>query len=208
MEKRLLITDDHAIVRKGVVSLLREHFPFFVFDEAEDAAETVAALRKYRYDLLVLDLNLPDANVEKVVRQVRQAHGSVPIIIFSMFPEEVMQKPLQPFGICAYINKGSNLLKLRDAVQKVLLKTGAVHNAPEPAAVPNPFAQLSPKELLVTFALLAGKNNRQVGEELDLSPSTVATYKQRIFEKLAVRSMPELTRLALAFEVHLTTSVN
>lgn len=202
MKKHILVTDDHTIVRKGVVSLLKDNFPFFVMDEAESAAETVAYLKKRNYDLLILDLNLPDANAEKIIKQVTLESKDTPIIIFSMFPVNVMEKPMLKLGASKYVNKGDDLNKLKRAVEEIIL--GKNITSPVDQSLPqqeNPFVDLSPKELSVMLALFDGKSNKEIANELSLSASTIATYKQRVLEKTKSTSITELLKVAIQFNV-------
>ncbi len=203
MKKQILVTDDHTIVRKGVVSLLKENFPFFQTAEAETAAETIRFLKQHTYDLLILDLNLPDANAEKVISQVRQEAMNTPIIVFSMFPVNVMEKPMLKLGVSKYVNKGDDLNKLLRAVEEIVL--GRVHvEMPEEKQMQgeSPFAELSPKELSVMMSLFDGKSNKQIAHDLDLSASTVATYKQRVLEKTNTSSLTDLLKVAMKFNVY------
>ena len=203
MKKRILITDDHTIVRKGVVSLLKDNFPFFESEEAETAAETIKHLKQNKYDLLILDLNLPDANVEKFINLVKLEAKNTPIIVFSMFPINVMEKPMIKLGVSKYINKAEDLIKLKRAVEEVILgKITAPSNEESVPQKMSPFASLSPKELLVMISLFDGKTNKEIADEHSLSPSTIATYKQRLLEKTHSKSITDLLKIAIQFNVY------
>lgn len=202
MKKKILITDDHTIVRRGVVSLLKEHFPFCVLYEAESFKETIDQLKAQSVDLLILDLNLPDANAENLVMQIKKDFTTLPIIIFSMFPKEVMELPMQKLGVNVYINKSEHLLKLRDAVDAIFLGKRKQENISQDSHKVNPFENLSPKELSVMFSLLEGHSNSQICTELNLKASTISTFKQRIFQKLGIQSTAELVKIAMQFNVY------
>lgn len=203
MIKKILITDDHTIVRKGVVSLLKERFPFLEAEEAETAADAIALLKKNYYDLLILDLNLPDANAEKLINLVKVEAKETPIIVFSMFPASVMEKSMLKLGAAKYVSKGDDIKKLQRAVEEVVLgKIFSMDESKMSTEQESPFSILSPKELSVMIAFFDGKSNKEVADALSLSASTVATYKQRLLEKTKTHSITELLKIALQFNVY------
>ena len=201
--KRILVIDDHTIVRKGVVGLIKENFPFFETEEAESAIETMKCLTSKSYDLLILDLNLPDSNVEKLIKQVKAAAENTPIIVFSMFPIHVMEQPMLKLGASKYVNKGDDLKKLRRAIEEIILgKYTTDSTAESNSKGVSPFTALSPKELSVMIGLFDGKSNKEIAQDLELSASTVATYKQRVLEKTQANSVAELLKVAIQFNVY------
>lgn|GEM_PF-75939 len=203
MKKKLLVVDDHEIVRKGVINYLKGFFTSMEFLEASNMSETINLIEREKPDLIILDLNLPDSNAEILVIQVKKTAPQASIVIFSMFPEDVMKKPMAKLGINQYVNKGSHLAKLKDAVNWELnhyQKTRErIKKEKEPS---NPFAELSPQELSVMFALLEGHTNKSISNQLQIGQSTVATYKQRILEKLSVSSTAEMIKLAVQFNLY------
>ena len=202
MKKRILITDDHTIVRRGVVSLLKEYFPFAELIEADSLQSSLDSLNAGKVDLIILDLNLPDANAENLVKKIRTEFSKLPIIIFSMFPKEVMEAPMAKFGVVNYINKSENLLLLKDAVDNVFHGNKLQHKLEIDGQADNPFDELSPKELSVMFSLLEGHSNKEICDQMGLKASTVATYKQRVFEKLAIQNTTQLVKLAIQFNLY------
>ena len=203
MKKQILVSDDHTIVRKGVVNLIHEHFPFVETGEAENGSVTISQIRSKRYDLLILDLNLPDANADKIMHLMRAEGIDIPVIVFSMYPVQVMEKSMLKLGATRYVSKGDDLKYLKWAIEEVLMgkKTGQL-GAEMPESVSNPFASLTPKELTVMIALFDGKSNKEIAEEYALSPSTVATYKQRMLEKTGSRSVTEMLKVAMQFHLY------
>lgn len=203
MKKQILVSDDHTIVRKGVVNLIQEHFPFIETGEAENGAATIQQLRSRRYDLLILDLNLPDASADKIMNMMRTEAIHIPVIVFSMYPVQVMEKSMLKLGAARYVSKGDELKYLKWAIEEVLLgkKTGQL-GTDMPDSISNPFASLTPKELTVMIALFDGKSNKEIAEEYALSPSTVATYKQRMLEKTGSRSVTDMLKVAMQFHLY------
>lgn len=200
---QVLVVDDHEIVRKGVINFLQERFPTLHFVEAGSAADAKIHLEKAVYDIIILDLNLPDLNAENLVKQVRGVASSASIIVFSMFSAEVMEAPMKKLGVKHFVNKASNLNKLSEAVYHELHKvTGKKQEKKEDALTANPFSTLSPQEFSIMFGLIEGKTNKAIAISLGLGSSTVATYKQRIFEKVQVNSLAELVKLAVQFSIY------
>lgn len=200
---QVLVVDDHEIVRKGVINFLQERFPALHFVEAGSATDAKIHLEKAVYDIIILDLNLPDLNAENLVKQVRGVASSSSIIVFSMFSAEVMETPMKKLGVKHFVNKASNLNKLSEAVYQELHKaTGKKQEKKEDALTANPFSALSPQEFSIMFGLIEGKTNKAIAISLGLGSSTVATYKQRIFEKIQVNSLAELVKLAVQFSIY------
>jgi len=203
MNKKILIVDDHTIVRKGLLGLIKDNFSTFTTNEASSAAEAISELKKDQFDLLVLDLNLPDSNAEKVIHQIKSAAHNTPIIVFSMFPIKIMEKPMLKLGVAKYLNKGDDIGLLKNAIQDTLYGTNNIKKSfCKKNDKENPFSDLSPKELSVMMALFDGKRNVEIAQELSLSQSTVATFKQRILEKTGVESITKLLKIAIQFNVY------
>jgi DNA-binding NarL/FixJ family response regulator len=114
-----------------------------------------------------------------------------------------MEKSMLKLGAARYVSKGDELKYLKWAIEEVLLgkKTGQL-GADMPASVSNPFESLTPKELTVMIALFDGKSNKEIAEEYALSPSTVATYKQRMLEKTGSRSVTDMLKVAMQFHLY------
>lgn len=203
MKKKILIVDDHTIVRKGVQGLINKNFPSFETCEAGTAAEAIAILSNHQFDLLILDLNLPDANAEKVIHQIKSASHDSHTIVFSMFPINVMEKPMLKLGVSKYVNKGEDIDLLKNAIEAVLYGTIKIKKSfSKSVEKESPFSDLSPKELSVMMAFFDGKSNKQIAENLSLSQSTVATYKQRVLEKTGATSMTDLLKIAIQFNLY------
>ena len=199
---QILVVDDHEIVRKGVITFLFDRFSNLRFTEAGTAKKALELLNQVFFDLIVLDLNLPDLNAEKLVKEVRTHSPKSSIIVFSMFSEEVMRFPMQKLVVRHYINKGSPLSKLGDVVFQELNKSTSINSINQEDVISaNPFSALSPQELAILFGIIEGKTNKAVAASLNLSASTVATYKQRIFEKTQVSNTADLVKLAAQFSI-------
>jgi DNA-binding NarL/FixJ family response regulator len=197
---RILVVDDHALVRRGVVELLQRFPDGARFGEAGTAAEALALGLNERWDVVLLDLGLPDRHGIDVLRELHAARPKLPILILTMFPEDQLALRLLEMGAAGYLTKESAPEELLRALERVL----AGHKYLSPAmaqavaagvggAPPVPHEQLSERELEVLRLLAAGRPITAISRQLGLSPKTVTTYRARLLHKLRMRSNAELT---------------
>jgi two-component system invasion response regulator UvrY len=201
----VLIADDHVIVRRGLRNLLHEHVRPSSIQEVTSCADLMQHLRRDEPDLLILDLQLSDGNAMDVLESIRKEHPSVRILVHTMSPEWIYAQRVLDLGGSGFVNKQANeeevlkaiLLILRGKayrsheLQMRMLETEHIRDADGV----NPFKALSDRELSVMHELLAGRGVKEVAGRLGLQPTTVATYKARLFDKLAVGNILELQRL-------------
>ncbi len=203
--RRLLVVDDHEVVRRGTRQVLAEGFPGAAFGEAGTAAEALAALQAGRWDLLVLDINLPGRSGLEVLEDVRRQWPQLPVLVLSAYPEEEFAVRCLRLGASGYLTKSSAADELVAAARKALeggkYVTAAL--AERLAAVlgggvqSEPHEALSGRELQVVRLVATGRSMKEIAAELHLSEKTIATYRARISEKLGVSTNVELTRYAL-----------
>lgn len=202
---RVLIADDHPIVRRGLRELLEEARDIVVEGEAADAAEALAQVRRRRWDVLVLDLHLPDRSGLDVLRDVKQERPDLPVLFLTIASEEQFAIRALRAGAAGYLTKETAPEELVAAVRKVvrggryvspavaeriaiLLDKDADHPSHE---------SLSDREYQVFHMLASGRTPTQVAEALHLSVKTVSTYRARILEKMGLRTNAELTVYAV-----------
>jgi DNA-binding NarL/FixJ family response regulator len=202
---RILVADDHAVVRRGLIEILRDVLPDAVFGEAESGARTLELARREPWDVVVLDVSLPDQNGLDVLKQIRVFAPRLPVLILSMYPEE--QFALRAFraGAAGYVTKKTAPQEIGDAVRRVL--GGRRYITPSIAermaldlARPTdraPHELLSDREYQVFRRLAMGKTVKDIGAELTLSVQTVSTYRARILSKMGFRTNAELTEYAI-----------
>jgi DNA-binding NarL/FixJ family response regulator len=202
---RILVADDHAVVRRGLIEILRDVLPAAVFGEAESGARTLELARREPWDVVVLDVSLPDQNGLDVLKQIRVFAPRLPVLILSMYPEE--QFALRAFraGAAGYVTKKTAPQEIGDAVRRVL--GGRRYITPSIAermaldlARPTdraPHELLSDREYQVFRRLAMGKTVKDIGAELTLSVQTVSTYRARILSKMGFRTNAELTEYAI-----------
>lgn len=201
---RLLIAEDHRIVRRGLVSLLREAFADVEIGEAGDARELLEALEKQKWDLVLLDINMPGRSGLDALQDLKRSHAELPVVILSVHPEKDYAVRAFKLGASAYVAKASAEHELLAAIRKALAGGRYVtpHLAEALAAVvagdapTAPHEMLSNRELQVMRLVALGKTMKEIAAELCLSEKTIGTYRARISQKLGLATNVDLTRYA------------
>ncbi len=199
---RILVVDDHALVRRGLIELLQRLPPSseVQFGEAGTANEAITLALAERWDVVLLDLGLPDRHGLEVLKELLKAKPQLPVLILTMFPEDQLAMRMLELGAAGYLTKESAPEELVRAIARVVaghkyLSAGMAQavadglGGPPPA----PHEQLSDRELEVLRLLAAGRPITAISRQLGLSPKTVTTYRARLLHKLRMRSNAELT---------------
>ena len=205
MKIRLLIGDDHAVVRKGMKQILAETKDIVVADEAGDGREVLEKVRKNDFDMVLLDISMPGRDGLEVLKELKSLRPKLPVLMLSMYPEEQYAVRSLRSGASGYLTKDSAPDELISAIRKVssggkyvsaslaeklALKLGANVEKPLHEA-------LSDREYQVMCMIASGKTVKEIGEELSLSVKTVSTYRSRILDKMRLKGNAELTRYAI-----------
>lgn len=204
---RLLIADDHAIVRGGMMQLFALTPDIQVVAEATNGAEVLERLRQGPVDLLLLDLNMPGISGADLIARTRAHHKDLPVLVFSMHNEPLVATRMLKAGANGYITKDSEPDVLLAAVRKV-----AAHgNYIDPGIASqmafagsdrrSPHNRLSERELTVLRLLSQGLGVKEIGDQLAISGKTVSTHKARLMEKLNVANMADLMRYVMAHDL-------
>jgi DNA-binding NarL/FixJ family response regulator len=204
--QRILIADDHDIVRKGLRETLEEELGRMTFGEAENGRQALEQVHKQDWDLVLLDINMEDRSGLDVLQDIHKAHPALPVLILSMYPEEEFAVRALKQGAAGYISKRRASEELVGAVKKVLAGGRYIS-----AAVAERLAAdlqresekplhetLSNREFQLLRLIATGKSLKEIAAELSLSVKTVGTYHTRLLEKMGKVSDIELTRYALA----------
>jgi DNA-binding NarL/FixJ family response regulator len=202
---RLLIVDDHAIVRRGLEQVLSEALQDVQFGEASGAAEALDLLERARWDAALVDLNLPGRDGLSLLEEIRTRRPGLPAIVVSAYPEEEFALRCLRLGARGYVTKASATDELAVAVRRVLAGGRYVT-----AALAEKLASvvggdvsigsheaLSNRELQVLRLVASGRSLKRIASELRLSEKTIATYRARIAVKLQISTNVELTRYAM-----------
>jgi len=201
---RLLLVDDHAIVREGYRRLLEMRPDLRIVGEAGTARDALEQFRLLEPDVLVLDLGLPDMGGVELIRRLVQRDDRVRILVFTMHREPLFATQALRAGALGYVTKSSPPAVLVEAVYTVAARRQVISPdiAPELALAlvdrpREPLAELAPREFEILRLLLDGCSAEEIGERLSISSKTVQNCHYQIKSKLGVRSDIELTRLAL-----------
>ncbi|MGA2577035.1 MAG: response regulator transcription factor [Bryobacteraceae bacterium] len=202
---RVLIADDHAILRRGLKEILMRELDGVVCGEAKDAIEIIARIQEGEWDLAILDITMPGRSGLDVLRELKAARPKLPVLVLSMHPEDQYAKRILKAGASGYMNKESAPEELVKAVRKVLAGGRYVS-----AALAEKLASdlsvdtgrpihevLSDREFEVLRMIAAGKTVSQIAEELHLGVTTVSTYRARILEKMNMTTTAELMHYAM-----------
>jgi DNA-binding NarL/FixJ family response regulator len=202
---RMLIADDHAVVRRGLEQIVAVTSDITVAAEAASGAEVLEKVRNADFSLLLMDVSMPGTNAMDLIRRIRAERPKLPILVHSMHSERSIVAHMLKAGASGYITKDSDPDKLIAAVRKVA--AGGKYIDPDLAEVmvfarggdsDKPLHEsLSDREHQILLLLAGGKSVNDVAEQLYLSPKTVSTHKARLMEKLKVRTNAELIRYAL-----------
>ena len=202
---RILIADDHAIVRKGLRQIILENYPFATIGETNDAEELIAKAAKEKWDVIICDLNMPGRSGLEALNQIRQFAPQLPVLIMSIYPEEQYAVRVLKAGASGYLSKETIHDHLNNAKQTVL--KGRKYITPSVAEIlatslttdknKLPHESLSDREFEVFKLLATGKKVSFIAQQLSLSITTVSTYRARILEKMNMHSNSELTRYAI-----------
>jgi DNA-binding NarL/FixJ family response regulator len=202
---KVLIADDHAVVRRGLKQILLEGFPAALVDEVPDAEEMVKKILMESWDLIISDLSMPGRSGLEAMQQIKQLQPKVPVLILSIHPEEQYAIRALRAGASGYLNKGMASEELVLAVKKVLLgKKYITANIAEKLAsvldknINKPLHEsLSDREFSVLKLLASGKSVSEIAESMFLSVTTVSTYRSRILVKMNLKNNADLTLYAL-----------
>lgn len=202
---RLLIADDHAIVRKGLRQLLIEIYPSAVIGEAGDAESLMGAVLREEWDVVICDINMPGRSGLDALAQLKQARPGLPVLIMSMYPEDQYAVRVLRSGASGYLAKDSIHDDIGKAVELVLqgkkFITSSVAEklaeAVDTLNVQHVHELLSDREFDVFKLLASGNTITDIAEQLSLGATTVSTYRSRIMEKMNMRTNADLTRYAI-----------
>jgi len=201
---RVLIADDHAILRRGLEEILVREIEGVVCGEAENAQQVFAQFQNHAWDLVILDLTMPGRSGLDVLRDLKRTRPKVPVLMLSMHPEDQYGKRVLKAGASGYMNKESAPEELIKAIRKVLAGGRYVSAALAEKLALDLSAEseqplherLSDRELEVLRMMGSGRTISQIGEELHLSVTTVSTYRARILEKMNMTTTAELMHYA------------
>ena len=206
---RILIADDHAIVRRGLKHIVSEQPDMTVAGEAENARHVLDLVRTDEWDVIVLDINMPGRSGLEVLKELRREHPKLPVLVLSVHPEDQYGVRVLKAGAAGYLTKDSAPDELVQAIRKV--HRGGKYVSASLAEVlafeletetdrPR-HESLSDREYQVMTMIASGKTVGEIGEDLSLSVKTISTYRARVLGKMKMRTNAELTHYAIQNQV-------
>nr|PZN68716.1 MAG: DNA-binding response regulator [Pseudomonadota bacterium] len=202
---RVLIADDHALVRAGLRQYLQQNGRFASIAEASSGSQTLDMLRGARFDLLILDINMPDRGGLDILKHVRASYPETRVLVLSAYPERQYAVNVLKAGASGYLSKESAPDELMKAVNQVMAGKRYVSASLAELLVSEldtdhdkPLhAGLSEREFQIFCKLASGQSVSEIASELSLSVKTVSTYRTRVLEKMSFKSNADITSYAL-----------
>lgn len=202
---KILVVDDHVVVREGIKQILAGQQDIAVADEAGNGPETLAKIAQRDFDLVLLDISMPGGSGFEVLKEIKALHPRLPVLILSMHPEEQYAIRMLRAGASGYLTKSSLPDELISAIRKVArggkymtISLAEILAFDLDAAAGKPIHEmLSNREYQVMLMLASGNQVNEVAEKLCLSTKTISTYRGRIMEKMKMKKNAELTLYAV-----------
>lgn len=209
--QNVLIIDDHEVVRAGLVLMLSSQFRPALIKEAENEKQSLAYIKDIVFDLIFLDLNMPDSDPVRLIHYIKTCQPDTPILVFTMQEETVYARRFYAMGVKGFINKASANKEILLAIQTVLQNRvyissnlkGLLAESIVGGGTYNPFDLLSDREFKVARDLISGKSIAEIATSLSIDKSTVSTYKGKVYEKMGIanNNLAELIEVARMYKV-------
>jgi two-component system invasion response regulator UvrY len=205
--KRILLADDHTIIRVGIIQILKDEYPDVEVTEVSDGEGLLKEVKGHDWDLVISDLDMPGINGLQALEQTKLLKPDLPVLILSIFTEDLYAVRLLRAGASGYMNKNAAPYELITAIQRILM--GRKYITPEIAEKlltnqdisKEPHELLSNRELEIFKLLASGKTTSYIAEALSLALTTVSTHRGRIMDKLNLSTNSELTRYAISHHI-------
>lgn len=202
---RVLIGDDHAIVRQGLKQILADENANFVCGEAENGQMVLDKINKESWDVIILDISMPGISGIEILKEIKKVKSKLPVLVLTMHSEDQFALRAIKAGASGYLTKDSAPEELVKAIKKVLsggkyvnqqlaeiLASDIERDSDRP-----PHDTLSDREYQVMRLIASGKTSKQIADELALSIKTISTYRARLLEKMKMKTNAELTHYAI-----------
>ena len=205
--KRIILADDHSFIRRGLIQILKDEYPSAEIKEVADGESLVKEVTLHDWDLVISDLDMPGRSGLDALEQIKLIKPNLPVLILSIYPEELYAVRVLKAGGSGYLNKNSAPEELITAVQRISL--GRKYITPEIAEKlliqvdtdKQPHELLTNKEFEIFKLLAIGKTITQIAESSSLALTTVSTHRSRIMHKLSLTTNSELTRYAISHHI-------
>ena len=201
---RTLIVDDHDLVRAGIIRLLEDVVEVEIIGECSNGEQAMAACQQLHPDVVLMDLHMPGMGGMEAAKRIIDRYANIKVIILTAESEAPISKHTIKFGVSGYLTKGCGIDEMVNAIKQV--KAGKRYISPMVAQKlalsildgdQSPLDKLSKRELEVLIRISQGQSNREIAEQLHLSPKTTSTYRARLLEKLNASNDVELSRICM-----------
>ncbi|ROI00190.1 response regulator transcription factor [Chryseobacterium daecheongense] len=198
MSKNILIADDHDIVLVGTSIILESRIKDAVIDQAENYPETLEKISRKKYDLVILDINMPESKNKKMITEIKALDPDIKILIFSAYEEQIAVQYIKE-GANGYISKLSKSEEISDAVNTIFSEgyyypSGIVHQLINESPIDS-IKSLSEREYEIFTLLAKGNGNLEISNKMNIQMPTISTYKKRIHKKLKTNNIADLIKL-------------
>jgi two-component system invasion response regulator UvrY len=203
---RILIVDDHAIVRKGLKHLLLEEYPSSIIEELADGQSLVEKVINEAWDIVICDLDMPGRGGLDALRQIKEISPKLPVLIVSIYPEDQYAVRVLKAGAAGYLNKDVATEELAKAVRQILQGRKYVSSSITAKITEElgrnggdraPHELLTDREFEVFKLIASGRSVSEIAEKMSLSSTTISTHRARLLAKMHIKTNAELTRYAL-----------
>lgn len=199
---KILIADDHVMIRKGTRMLLEYQLGHTDLDESGSVAETKDKLIKGQYTHLILDISFGDSSGIELLPWIKEEMPNLQVLVFSMQPEEIFRPIIQREGAYGFLSKQATEAECTRRFKAFLEgKKAGKAEKPAPHVSSNPFEHLSSRETAVLLELIKGRGTKEISNALDIRMNTVSTLKARIFEKTGTKNTQQLIDMAREFSI-------
>jgi len=208
--KKILIADDHTLLRTGIRFFIKSEYQTAQIDECHDGDGAWKNIQSTKYDLFIMDIHMPGTDSVSLLRNIFTIEPQLKVLILTMSSEEIYARKFLQLGVMGFINKGADAAEIRKAIASVLdsriylspkLQESITYNAIKGVTKNSLFENLSVRELQVMTHLLEGKNISEIADILCIHASTVSTHKTNILHKLKVSNVMELSALVKRFNI-------
>jgi two-component system, NarL family, invasion response regulator UvrY len=205
--KKILLADDHSFIRLGLIQILKDEYPFVEIKEVADGETLIKEVQQQQWDLVISDLEMPGMNGLQALEKIKQINPSLPVLILSIYPEELYAVRVLKAGAAGYMNKNAAPYELITALQRISLGKKYITAEVAEKLLDHVDSDKKPHELLTNrefeiFKLLAlGKSLTQIADTLSLALTTISTHRTRIITKLQVSTNADLTRYAITHNI-------
>lgn len=204
-KEKILIADDHGVVRLGLSMIIKKLRPHAVIEQVSDYKQVMQIIKEKTFNIAILDLNMPNGSFQEALQAIKIKNSETKVMIFSSQDESLYAVRYLKMGADGFLHKDSGEDVINKALVKMLdkgrymsetVKDSLIYDKLNKHETPdNPLELLSEREMEIAECMIAGDTPKDISNKLNIHPSTVSTYKSRVFDKLNVESIPELIKI-------------